>query len=393
MTGGVELAAEPARALSERELLLFVASCFGSDRSGPRIERLKRQMHSKAAHWPQIVDFTNHELLAPTLWAALSEQSLTSDVPADCAGRLRRAHALNGIRNERIRSELEAILRALNAVGIVPVLLKGAVDLYVSRYSDPAARVLRDLDLLVLKPDHERAIAALAELKFQVKERAAGWLTYSNDLIRKGALMPVDLQWFISGQRDVLSPEDAWSGSAIHRLGDFEFRTLSPEHQIIHNLLHSELQDRGSDVGFVWLRQLLDFAALCRLHQGSIDWAMVRECFARHDLERVPVARLYMANRLLGTPMPPGVRPTLRARLHYVRCLAILRWRWSMALARFAATTLSPLDRRLLGVIYGSADGQPQQIAWLRVRHGLRLFQHYGGNLSQVFRDRGKKFT
>ena len=393
MTDRVKIEAEPACAWSERELLLFVASCFCSNCSDAKLEQIKRQMRSNAARWPQIVDFTNHELLAPTLWAALSEKSLTSEVPASSAGRLRRAHALNGIRNERIRAELEAILRVLNAVGIVPVLLKGAVDLYVSRYSDPAARVLRDLDLLVLKPDHERAIAALAELKYQVKERAAGWLTYSNDLIRKGALMPVDLQWFISGQRDVLSPEDAWEGSAIHRVGDVEFRTLSPEHQIIHNLLHSELQDRGSDVGFVWLRQLLDFAALCRLHQGSIDWEKVRESFARHDLERVPVARLYMAHRLLGLPMPPGVRPTLGARLHYIRCLTILRWRWSMTLARFAATTLSPLDGRLLGVIYGGADSRPRQLAWLRIRHGLRLFRHYGGNLPQVFRDRGRKFT
>lgn len=393
MTEHVQIEAQPACAWSERELLLFVAKCFRSECSEGRAEQIKRQMLSIAARWPQIVDFANHELLAPTLWAALSEKSLTSAVPASSAGRLRRAHALNGIRNERIRAELEAILRALNAVGIVPVLLKGAVDLYVSRYSDPAARVLRDLDLLVLKPDHERAIAALAHLKYQVKERAAGWLTYSNDLIRKGALMPVDLQWFISGQRDLLSPEDAWGDSSIHRIGDVEFRTLSPEHQIIHNLLHSELQDRGSDVGFVWLRQLLDFAALCRLHQRSIDWEKVRESFARHGLERVLVGRLYMANRLLGLPMPPVVRPTLGARLHYVRCLAILRWRWSMALAQFAATTLSPLDGRLLGIIYGDANGRPQQLAWLRLKHGLRLFRHYGGSLPQVFRDRGKKFT
>ena len=393
MTELVEIEAEPACAWSERELLLFVARCFRSDCSGESSDHIRERMLSSAVRWPQIVDFVNRELLAPTLWAALSEKSLSSAVPASSAARLRRAHALNGIRNERIRAELEAILRALNAVGIVPVLLKGAVDLYVSRYADPAARVLRDLDLLVLKPDHERAITALAHLKYQVKERAAGWLTYSNDLIRKGALMPVDLQWFISGQRDVLSPEEAWGDSSIHRIGDFEFRTLSSEHQIIHNLLHSELQDRGSDVGFVWLRQLLDFAALCRLHQRSLDWEKVRESFARHGLERVLVGRLYMANRLLGLPMPRGIRPTLGARLHYARCLAILRWRWSLALARFAATTLSPLDGRLLGVIYGDANGRPQQLAWLRFKHGLRLFRHYGGNLPQVFRDRGKKFT
>jgi len=381
-----------ARASSERELLLSVASCFGLDDSAAAIERLRRQITSSAALWPEIVDFANKELLAPALWAALVQKAATTEVPAESAGRLHRAHALNGIRNERIRGELDGILRCLNAVGIVPVLLKGAVDLHISRYSDPAARVLRDLDLLVLKTDHQRAVGALAAIGYGVKEREAGWLTYSNDLIRKGAMMPIDLQWFVSGQRDVLSPEDALAGSVIHRVGDVQFRTLSAEHQIVHNLLHSELQDHGGGVGFVWLRQLLDLAALCRLHQGSIDWAKVHDCFARRGLERVPVARLYMANQLLGLPLPPGVRPTLAARLHHVRCLTQLRWRWSMAMARFAATSLSPLDARLLDVIYGVGGGRGE-LARVRVRHGLRLLRHYGGNLPQVFRNRRKEFT
>lgn len=380
-----------ARTLSERELLLFVVSCFRIDDSAAAIERLKRQIRSSAALWPQIVDFANRELLAPALWAALTQKTATAEVPAESAGRLHRAHALNGIRNERFRGELDGILRCLNAVGIVPGLLKGAVDLHISRYSDPAARVLRDLDLLVRKTDHQRAVAALAALGYRVKEREAGWLTHSNDLIRKGAMMPVDLHWFIGGQRDILSPEEAWADSVIHRVGDVQFRALSAEHQIVHNLLHSELEDQGS-FGFVWPRQLLDLAALCRLHQGSIDWVKVHDCFARRGLERVPVARLYLANQLLGLPLPPGVRPTLAARLHYVRCLTQLRWRWAMVLAQFAATILSPLDPRLLDVIYGVGGGRGE-LARVRIRHGLRLLSHYGSNLPQVFRNRRRKFT
>ncbi|MBP6105562.1 MAG: nucleotidyltransferase family protein [Steroidobacteraceae bacterium] len=381
-----------ARTLSERELLLAAVLCFDLDDSPVAIERLKRQIRSRAAIWPQLVDFANKELLAPTLWAALARKGVTGEVPTDSAGRLHRAHALNCIRNERIRSELAEVLRCLNAVGIVPVLLKGAVDLHISRYSDPAARVLRDLDLLVPKIDHPRAVDALVALGYRVKEREAGWLTYSNDLVRKGAMMPVDLQWFISGQRDILSPGDALADAGTHCVGDVQFRVPSAEHQIVHNLLHSELQDHGSGVGFIWLRQLLDFAALCLLHQHTVDWARVHDCFARRGLERVPVARLYMANRLLGLPLPPGIRPTLAARLHYVRCLTLLRWRWSMGLARFAATILSSLDARLLDVIYGIGGGRGE-LARVRVKHSLRLLGHYGGNLPQVIRNRRKKFT
>lgn len=113
--------------------------------------------------------------------------------------------------------------------------------------------------------------------------------------------------------------------------GDLRFRILSPDHQVVHNVLHSELQDRGSAVGFIWLRQLLDLVAICRHYDEGVDWCGVRNRFARHGLERILVARLYMANRLLDLPMPAGIRPTLAARLHYQRCLSQLRWRWPMA--------------------------------------------------------------
>lgn len=320
------------------------------------------------------------------------QQRRTSSVPAAQADRLRHAHVLNGIRNERIKAELESILLTLNAAGIVPVLLKGSVDLYISRYVDPAARVMRDLDLFVRECDHARAVAALAAAGYGIKERGSGWQTSATDLVRKGALMPIDLQWLISGQRDVLPPEEGWGASTVHRVGTVEFRTLSPEHQIVHNLLHSELQDRGSDIGFVWLRQLVDFHALCLLHQGTIDWREVRLRFARRGAAGVPVARLYMANQLLGLSTPPDMAPTLGARLHYARCLTLLRSRRILSLAGLIATVRGTLDRQLLQTIYADADGR-QSIAWLRLRHTLRLLRHYGGNLPQVWRERTRKFN
>ena len=77
-----------ARTLSERELLLAAVLCFDLDDSPVAIERLKRQIRSRAAIWPQLVDFANKELLAPTLWAALARKGVTGEVPTDSAGRL-----------------------------------------------------------------------------------------------------------------------------------------------------------------------------------------------------------------------------------------------------------------------------------------------------------------
>ncbi len=376
---------------SDRDLLLFLALCLSFDRSPSGIARLRRRLGSRRSTWPALIEFANRELLAPTVWVALRDKELTDELPAACADYLRRAHAVNRVRNDRIRGELEAAIAALNRAGIRPVLLKGAVELFVGRYPEPGARILRDLDLLVLREDHDRAVQALVSLDYEVEPREVEWVTYWTGLARAGAIAPIDLHWYVSAQRGLLSPEEAWRDSVLHRVGDLEFRLLSTEHQIVHNLLHSELQDHGSHLAFVWLRQLVDFGALCRLHEGSMDWAAVRSRFDEHGLARVPVTRLYMAQRLLGLPMPAEIRPTLAARLHYRRCLAQLRWRWPMALARLWATLASPLDSHLLDTVYGLEGGR-LELARVRIRHAFRLLHSYHGRLTEIVRHKRAKF-
>lgn len=376
----------------DRDRLVFLASCLGFDGSAATAAALHRMVRAADFPWREIVAFANRELLAPTLWVRLRDRNLVDALPRDVALYLRRTHAVNSVRNDRLRSELVKVARALNEHGIEPVLLKGAVDLLVSRYRDPGARILRDLDLFVPKADLERAVAALKELGYREAPRDAGrFVTYYVELIRPDAMACLDLQWFISAQRDVLPPEDAYRDSVAGAVAGARFRTLSPAHQIVHNVLHSELQDRGADSGFVWLRQLHDLAAICRHHGDAVIWPEVQACFARRGLAGVLSKRLYMAHRLLGLPMPPGQAPTLAATLHYQRCLAQVRWRWVMSVMRLWATLTSPLDPRLLDVIYGSGTSR-RRIAIERVRHGARLLSRYRGNLFVIVRKRRSKF-
>jgi Uncharacterised nucleotidyltransferase len=95
------------------------------------------------------VDLANQELLAPTPWSRLRAEGLGEALPPEAAAYLCRSHAVNTVRNKRIKAQLADAVRALNARGVEPVLLKGAVDLFVSRYGDPGARILRDDNIFV----------------------------------------------------------------------------------------------------------------------------------------------------------------------------------------------------------------------------------------------------
>jgi hypothetical protein len=390
--GQAEARAGQAVLQSHRERLRLLAACldwstFEKDAFAP-----KYGLDIAGLPWREISTLANQELLAPTLWARLRAKDLAEALPFEVAAYLRRAHAVNTVRNERIKAQLVDAIQALNALHIEPVLLKGSVDLFISRYDDPGARILRDVDLFIRLQEIERARAALVAAGYRELPRESGkFVTYGVEFTRSGAVVPCDVQWYISGQRGVLPPEEAFRHSVRHQQNGLCFRTLCANHQIVHNLLHSELQDRGADLGFVWLRQLLDLAALCRQLGDQIAWKEVQDHFVRLRMPRLLSKRLYMAHQLLGMPMPAGIKPTLAARLHYHRCIGQLRWDWLTKAMRFWATMTSPIDPRLLDLLYDSGpSGRWDPI--LQVRHAARLLHRHRNNLRGVIRKRHMKF-
>ena len=338
----------------------MLAACLGWDELDGANRNLRRQLGAVGPAWPEILDLANRELLAPTLWSRLRGKGFASELPAEAGAYLRRCHAVNTVRNDRIKEQLAGAIRALNGRGIEPVLLKGAVDLFISRYGDSGARVLRDVDIFIRHEDIDKSRAALVGAGYRELPPEPGkFVTYFVEFTRPGAIVPYDVQWFISGQRNVLSPEDAFRQSMVHRDGDLIFRTLSANHQIVHNLLHSELQDRGADLGFVWLRQLLDLAALGRQLGDMIAWDEVQDRLAQAGSPSLLAKRLYMAHQLVGMPMPNSVEPTVGSRMHHRRALAQLRWPWVTRLLRFWATMTSPIDARLLELVYEADPKRP----------------------------------
>jgi len=375
--------------VNARDHLLFLACCLDF---APSDAELRSRLATPGLPWPDLLGFTNRELLAPTLWVRLKEKGLTGELPPKVAATLRRSHAINCARNMRIRSELLEAIRELNAAGIEPVVLKGGVDLVVPRYGDPGARILRDIDLFVPEGELALAITALEGIGYRkalIEETK--FVTYYTDLTREGNLVGIDLQFYISSQRDLLTPEEAMAASERHRVDGLDFRVLSPDHQIAHNLLHSEVQDRGGDVGFVWLRQLLDLVAIWRLHGDAVDWKEIEHRFASGRLPDLVSKRLFMAHRLLQTPIPDGLAPSLGARIHYRRCLLQLRWRRLERGLALHATLASAFDRRLMDVIYGSGT-HGWRAGVHRIWHGARLWGRHRGGLRRIIARRLRKF-
>lgn len=99
--------------------------------------------------WRSVLAMANEHLPTPALWSALGSPRDIETVPADVRAYLPALHALNGQRDAVIRQQVLELIAALTTTNIVPQLLKDALTLFDGPYDDPAARMMRDIDVLV----------------------------------------------------------------------------------------------------------------------------------------------------------------------------------------------------------------------------------------------------
>jgi hypothetical protein len=160
------------------------------------------------------------------------------------------------------------------------------------------------------------------------------------------------------------------------------YRLLSPAHVLLHNVLHSELQDLNHAVGGIAVRQLHTFAAICRRLDGANDVDEVRERLAAHGLQRLHESHTHLVRRLFGLDAGPG--PTFSARAHYARCLATFALGWPADVQRNLRFTFDPVYMRRR---YG--DGS---LTRARLRHARSLWRgrRDGGTGRHLFADHGR---
>ena len=61
---------------------------------------------------------------------------------------------------------------------------------------------------------------------------------------------------------------------------------LAPTDQVLHNILHAAVQDRGHAVGALPFKQLVILTRLVRVHGAEVDWQEIRARMEAQGLGR-----------------------------------------------------------------------------------------------------------
>ena len=232
------------------------------------------------SEWTEfLVQAARHALL-PLVYHRLSAREAIPGLNEGALRSLRETYLMNGARNAMMALDLASVLNALERESIQVIVLKGAY-LAEAVYSDRALRTMNDIDLLVRRPDLERAASKLRNLGYaaereprdieQLCAKQRHW-----PRMYKPPGMGIELHWTLASppQFPHISPAGLWERSRTVVIAGTNTRMLSVEDLLLHLSLHTG--EDGSGPFNLGLRPLCDIAATVARFQEEISWSQLR---------------------------------------------------------------------------------------------------------------------
>lgn len=328
----------------------WLCRCLAPDALCPTAELAPTLDRSDFA-WEPILALAHRHLVAAPWYAALRRRGLLEQAPVEIVEHLAALHELSVQRNQLLRRELIRAARAWNALGVEPLLLKGALALLPGQPPEMAARLLGDLDLLLPADrlaDCRHALQALGYYATHEEDHYASH-HHAPPLFHPdhGVKFELHRAVLVGSLAATLPAEDVWRDSQQIAFEQAVMRAPSPTHRVLHNLLHTLVQDHRAELGAVELRQVLDLVQFRVRDDAGIVWPLIQARFAALSQDAALGAHLQIIYKLFGQPPPDSV--------HFSMVTGWLEWKFTGCLRHPRASwgfywwmRLKRLPKRLL---------------------------------------------
>jgi hypothetical protein len=163
-------------------------------------------------------------------------------------------------------------------------------------------------------------------------------------------------------------------------IGVANLRGLCPTDRLIHNIYHSQVQDRRHRLRRISLQQLTNFCFIHQEHADRIDWEHVRRIFAECGRREVLATYLHLANSLLGATI--SAVPSLRERLELQFALLQMDSRLTREVLTLWAIVTKNMDRDRIEF----HSGRQLSGFELSVRRGAIAFQSLNQSPRELLR-------
>jgi hypothetical protein len=257
--------------INDQALLALLSRVIGNHPAPEPTAELRLRFFQPGFSWQSLVDLAvAHDVLPPLVFA-LTQRSLLPPLPARLSEGARSAHVTSRLlaayeehlgRQKELTSQLHAAATALNGVGIVPVLLKGAVHLTADQIDWQEARAMRDLDILVRASEAEAAGLVLTSLGYGQDPDPPPLDRHLPEFwLPEGAgTVEIHTEALSFPARHALTTEEVFSRAVMQKFAGTTIRVLPSEWHLLHGMLHHQLSDRGHARRMLALKGLWEFS-------------------------------------------------------------------------------------------------------------------------------------
>ncbi|HEX7296503.1 MAG TPA: nucleotidyltransferase family protein [Pyrinomonadaceae bacterium] len=353
----------------EHELLL----CCARTQSDKKVSEQLQTLAATSIDWDYLFKLARRHSVLPLVYRQLQTHA-SHLVPDDQLNRFRVNYQENVARNLVLISELTAITRAFADEGIESVPFKGPA-LAVMAYGDLSLRRFVDLDVIVKKEDVFRARNVLSKAGYTASlpldEHQQSVLLRTQHCVqfrRDNGRMIFELHWNVASDlfASPVSAPEFWQRLIQFEVNGERVKSFSADDLLFALCVH------GSRHIWERLSWICDIAELIQREQ--LNWAALIDRATTTDSERMFYLGLFLAERLLGTRLPPEVKSRIEAD-HYLQVLTdgisarlfsgtehipatsgqVFRFNFNLrkswrGRARYFAFTLKPNDVDLSGV-------------------------------------------
>jgi Uncharacterised nucleotidyltransferase len=254
------------------------------------------------------VTAAGEQRIAPLLWRVLGA--------ADSRHRLGARQAALGRIADAFRMEALLLLpravglavEPLTAVGLEPVVFKGPV--VAARYPEPGLRPMEDIDLLLPRADHGRALVALTAAGWRVT-RPGGGDRYDTMLVHADVpSLALELPYGLEGASQrvtALDPAQLWARRRPLDCAGTPAFGLQTADELVVLAAHAGKPHHGF-VRLVWIADLAMIVGDAAAAGAPIDWERVRERAEAARCVTVVAAALALAHRA-GVEAPAQLFP------------------------------------------------------------------------------------
>jgi hypothetical protein len=295
----------------------FLYACLRNDGNAARAS-----VSESLQDWEPVVQAAMEDRLLPLLHSLIGELELSPLVPTNVLDFLSAVEDLNRERNTHILNEVKFAARLLNEVGIEPVLLKGLAYLTMGVYSNPGARYLADIDVLLPESQLQAAAELLVRHGFEIDgSDQFGYFRHHHPPMRRpgSAFIEIHHSLCVGKCGSLLPGREVIARSAPFDLDGVKVRVPCPEDLLTHLVLHSQILHPYNERIWPPLRAMYDLNVVLRCFGHVMDWNRIERRFRKAGKFGLLALHLLQVNESLGVEVPFQAKKSVLMRIRWLR--------------------------------------------------------------------------